>query len=95
MTEENNSPQVFVPASGVRHRAYKRKNIKGTFVNKNKWKKGRDNVYKTMHVGLGRQLQEAKLILADENPEVSIDCSPPVASNHLRKICQKLFFLLV
>ena len=30
-----------------------------------------------MHVGLGRQLKETKAILAEENADVSIDCSPP------------------
>ena len=30
-----------------------------------------------MHVGLGRQLQEAESILVDENADVPIDCSPP------------------
>ena len=29
-----------------------------------------------MHVGLGRQPQEAKSILAEENADVPIDCSP-------------------
>ena len=51
--------------------------IKGTFVNKRKLKKGRGNVYKTMHVGLERQLQEAQLFLAEKNADVPIDCSPP------------------
>ena len=77
LTEENNNPQVFVPASGVRHRLMKRKHIERTFVNRKKLKKGRGNAYKTVHVGLRRQLQEAKLILADENADVPIDCSPP------------------
>ena len=45
-TEENNNPQVCVPASGVRHRPLKRKSIEGTFVNK-KIEKRRTNVYKT------------------------------------------------
>ena len=42
-----------------------------------KLKKARANVYKTLYVGLGRQLQEVKSILADENADVPIDCSPP------------------
>ena len=60
VTEENINPQVFVPDSGVRHRPLKSKITEWTFVNKKKLKKGRDNIYKTMHNGLGRQLQEAK-----------------------------------
>ena len=77
VTEENVNPQVLVPASGVRHRPLKRKSdIEGRFVNR-KLKKGRANIYKTMHVGLGMQLKEAKGILAEENEDVPIDCSPP------------------
>ena len=76
VTEENTNPQVFVPESGVRLRPLKRKSgIEGKFVNK-KLKKGRANVYKTMHVGLGRQLKEAKAVLTEENENVPIDCSP-------------------
>ena len=30
-----------------------------------------------MHVGLGRKLKEVKAILAEENANVSIDCSSP------------------
>ena len=75
--EQNNNPQIRMQASGVKHRPLKRKSIEWTFVHKNKLKKGRGNVYKIMHVCLGRQLQEAKLILADENADAPIDCSPP------------------
>ena len=75
-TEENTNPQVFVPASGVRHRLLKAKTgIEEKFLNNKKPKKGRANAYKTMHVGLGRQLKEAKAILAKE--DVPIDCSLP------------------
>ena len=55
----------------------KRKSIEETFVNKKKLKKGRANVYKTMHVCLGRQLQDAESILGDENADVLIDCFLP------------------
>ena len=37
--EEDKNPQVFVPASGVRHRLLKRKSTKGKFVNKTKLEK--------------------------------------------------------
>ena len=78
VTEKNTNPQVFVPASGARYRPLKRKSsIEGRFVNKKKLQKGRDNVYKTIHVGLGGQLKEAKTILDEENADVSIDFSPP------------------
>ena len=74
-TKENTNPQVFVPASGVRHRLLKTKTgMEGKFLNKKKMKKERANVYKTMHIGLGRQSKEAKGCsqeLPDENlPEV-------------------------
>ena len=49
--------------------------IEGTFVSKKKQKKAALNVNKSMHVGLGGQLKEAKAILAEE--DVPIDCSPP------------------
>ena len=48
-----------------------------------------------MCVGLGRQLQEAESILADENADKPIDALLLVARNWLRKISQTLFFLLV
>ena len=76
VAKENNNPQVFLQASGVRHRPLKRKSIEGAFVN-NKLKKGRANVYQTMQPGFGRQLQETKSILAEENADVPIDNSPP------------------
>ena len=77
-TEENTNPQVFVPASGVRHRPLKRKSsMEGKFVNKKKLKKGRANLYKTMHVGLGKQLKEANAILTEENTDEPFDCCPP------------------
>ena len=58
--------------SGVTHMPLTMKSIEGTFVNKKKSKKGRDEVYKTMHVDLGKQLQEAALIIAEENADVPI-----------------------
>ena len=64
-----------MPASGARHRPLKTKTGIGKFMNKKKLKKGRAFIFKTMHVGLGRQLKEAKVILAEE--DVPIDCSPP------------------
>ena len=58
VTRENNNLQVFLQASGVRHRPLKRKSsIEGTLVNKKKLKRRRANIYKTIHVGLGRQLK--------------------------------------
>ena len=58
----------------MRHRPSKTKTgIEGTFVQKKKCKKA--DVNKNMHVGLRRQLKEAKAILAEE--DVPIDCSPP------------------
>ena len=73
--EKNANPQVFVPSGGERHRPVKTKtDIEGTFV----WKKKKQKkaaVNKNMHVGLGRQLKEAKAILAEE--DVPIDCSLP------------------
>ena len=63
-----------MPSSGARHRPVKTKTgIEGTFCEKKKQKKAAVN--KNMHVGLGRQLKEAKAILAQE--DVLIDCSPP------------------
>ena len=54
-TGGNTNPWVFVPASGVRHRSLKTKTgLEGKFLYKRKPKKGRANVYKTMHVDLGR-----------------------------------------
>ena len=49
------------------------------------------NVNKIKHVGLGRQLKEAKAILAEENG--SIDCSPPCTQELLKEISWRLFFL--
>ena len=67
-------PTVFVPSGGARHRPAKTKTgIKGTFVQRKRQKKAAVN--KNMHVGLGRQLKEAKTILAEE--DVLIYCSPP------------------
>ena len=72
--EENTNPKVFVLYSGARRRPVKTKTgIEWTFVQKRKQKKAAVN--KNMHVGLGRQLKEAKAILAEE--DVPIDCSPP------------------
>ena len=72
--EENANPQVFVPSGGARQRPAKTKTgIEGTFVQKKKQKKAAVN--KNMHVGLWKQLKEAKAILAEE--DVPIDCSPP------------------
>ena len=34
-------------------------------------------MYIKLHVGLGRQLHEAKSILSEENSDVHIDCFPP------------------
>ena len=77
---ENTNPQVFVASQWCEaHVPLKMKtsDIEGKFVNKKKLKKGRANVYKAMHVGFGRQLKEAKAILAEENAEAPIGCSPP------------------
>ena len=41
-----NSPQVFLLDSGVWHRPSKRKNIDGSFVRKNKAKKGWESIEK-------------------------------------------------
>ena len=79
VSEESNNPQVFVPSSGVWDRPFKRKNIEGTFVNKEKSKKGRSKIYRNMHLGLGRQLQEASSIIAKENADSPINCSSPCA----------------
>ena len=76
-SEENTSPQVSVLASDVRQSLLKRNSIEGTFVNKKKSKTGRGKVYRTMHVGLGGKLQEAESIIAKENTDIPIDCSPP------------------
>ena len=74
--EGNINQQVFVLATGAMHRPFKTKTgIEGTFLHKQKPKKGAVNVNRNMHVGLGRKLKKAKAILAEE--DVSIDCSPP------------------
>ena len=49
--------------------------IEGTFLHKKKPNKEVVNVNKTMHVGLGRQLKEAKVILTEE--DAPSDCFPP------------------
>ena len=60
----------------MRHKPLKTKTgIEGKFLSKKKPKKGRANVYNTMHIGLGRQLKEAEALLAEE--DVTIYCSPP------------------
>ena len=83
-TEKNINPQIFVPASDVRHRPLKTEtSIEGKFVNKKKLKKGRVNVYETKHVGLGRQLEEAEAVTAKE--VVFIDCSPLCGQELLEK----------
>ena len=82
--EKNTNPQVFVPAIGVRHRPLKTKN-------KKKPKKGMANVYKTMHVCLGRQLKEGKAILAGE--DVPIDCCPPYSQRLPKKNFLEVVFL--
>ena len=48
-----------------------------------------------MHVGLGRGLQEAELIIAEENADVPIDCTPPCHKELPEKNFQKLFFSLI
>ena len=51
-----------MPASGVRHRPLKRMSTEGTFLSKKILKKGGGNVYdRAMDVGLGRQLQDARI----------------------------------
>ena len=91
--KENTNPQVFLPASGVRHRLLKRRSgIEGKFVKK-KQKKGRTNVYKTMYVGLGRQLKEAEAILAGENADAPIDCSPPCGQEPPKENFLEIVFL--
>ena len=45
-------------------------------VNKKKSNKGRGRVYRNIHLGLGKQFQEATLILAEEDCDVPIDLSP-------------------
>ena len=49
--KEHNNPQVFVPSTGVRHMPSKKK---------------KERTYRNIHVGLGRQLQEADCILAND-----------------------------
>ena len=57
--------------------ANKRKSIEGTSVNKKKLQKVRAKDYRNIHVDLGRQLQKAKSVIAEENAEVPIEWSPP------------------
>ena len=72
--EENANPRVFVPSGGARHRPAKTMTgMEGTFVRKKKQKKAAVN--KNMHVGLGRQLKEAKAVQEEE--DVPIESSPP------------------
>ena len=84
--EENNNPQVFVPGSGAWHRHSKMKSIEGTFVSKKKSNKGRGKVYRNIHLGFGKQLQEAELVLAQKILMLPYTVFLPVAKNHLRKI---------
>ena len=48
-----------------------------------------------MQVGLGRQLKEAKAIIAEENTDAPIDCSPLCGQEPPRGISQRLFLLLL
>ena len=48
---ENNNPQVFVPGNGARQRPSKKKSIDGSFVTKNKGKKGKKK-HRNIHAGL-------------------------------------------
>ena len=81
-----------MPSGSARHRPAKTKTgIEGTFVKKKKQKKAAAN--KNMHVGLGRQLQEAKAILAEE--DVPIDCSPPCTQELPEENVPELFFFLL
>ena len=75
--EENNDPHMFVLGTGVRHGPSKEKSIGGSFVTKNNGKKGKEEIYRNIHAGLGRQLQEVECILADDDDDVPIECSPP------------------
>ena len=61
--EEQQYPQVFVPASGVRNRPLKRKNIERTFINKNNWKR-RSQCIQNYACRFGSTTHEAKYILA-------------------------------
>ena len=66
-----------MPASGVRHRLLKTQTgIERKFVNKKKLKERRANVYKIMHVGLGRQLQEGESVIGEEHADATTGCSP-------------------
>ena len=51
---ENSNPQVFVLGSGIYHRPSKNKSVEGSFVRKNKAKKGKKIEYRNINVGLGR-----------------------------------------
>ena len=67
---------MIVLHSGVGHMPSKKKSIEGSFVRKNKTKKGKKTVYKNIHSGLRRQLQEAESILVEED-DMPIESSPP------------------
>ena len=71
---ENNNPQVIV-ADGLHEVPRGRASKRHLWIKIN-WRK-EERVYRNIHVGLGRQLHEAELILALENADVPIDSSPP------------------
>ena len=50
---------------------------KRSFVSKNKSIKRRSKVYRNIHLGLGKELQQAELILTQEDSDVPIHDSPP------------------
>ena len=56
--------------------ALQEESIEESFVGKNKPKKGRGKVYRNIHLGLVKQLQETELILAHEDSDVPIYSSP-------------------
>ena len=78
LKRKKNYPQVFVPGSGVQYRPSKRKSIEGSFVSNTKSNKRRSKAYRNIHLGLDKQLQEAELILGQEDSDVPIDSSPPL-----------------
>ena len=82
--------QVFVSSSGSHHRPSKRKSTEGSFLSKRKSKKARGKFHRYIHVSLGKELQEAESVLAQEDSHGPIDSSPPcgleLPENNLLKV---------
>ena len=62
-------------------------------INKQKSKERRCKVYRNMQVGLGRQLQELTLVIAEENGDAPLDSSPPCGQELPKERFPEVFIL--